>query len=332
MAMKAIRIEQFCSASDLAVREVPVATPGADEVLVRTVAIGVNFVDTQHRAGQPYPTELPLTLGIEAAGEVVAVGAAVQELAVGQPVAVAGPMIGAYAEYFVCPARLIVPLPAGTTYQQAAALLLQGMTAEALSHQAHAIGADDTVLVQAAAGGVGLLLTQIAKMRGATVIGTCSTEAKAQAVRAAGGDYTVRYTECDLTEAVMEITDGRGVNVVFDAVGRATFDAGIEVLCDGGHMVVYGLASGPVPPFDINRLSGIGTASGRGCLSLTWASLSTYNADRTAMVRRATMVLDWARTGRLSATIAATFRLDRAADAHLLLEQRGSIGKVLLQP
>ncbi len=330
--MNAVSIDAFGDAESLRIRRVPGPTLKANEVLIRNRAIGVNFVDVQHRSGHPYPIELPLILGIEAAGEVIDVGKEVRTVAVGQRVAVAGHMVGIYAEYFACPEELTIPLPETVDYEQAASSLLQGMTAHALSHEAYPIRAGDTVLIQAAAGGVGLLLTQIAKMRGATVIGTCSTEEKAIAVRAAGGDETILYTQTDVVEEVARITAGVGVHAVFDAVGRTTFDAGLEALRAGGHMVVYGLASGNVAPFDINRLSGIAGYSSRGSLSLTWASLSTYNDDREVMLQRAATVLDWVAAGDVSVTVAGRFPLRDARDAHGLLERRDSIGKILLIP
>ena len=330
--MNAIVVESFGDAESLRMSRVPIPTPKSNEVLIRNRAIGVNFVDTQHRSGRPYPVELPLTLGIEAAGTVVAVGEAVRAVAVGQRAAVAGHMVGIYAEYVVCPEAFVIPLPETVDYEAAAASLLQGMTAHALSLEAYPIRGGDTVLIQAAAGGVGLLLTQIAKMRGATVIGTCSTEKKAAAVREAGGDAVVLYTHADVADEVARITGDEGVHAVFDAVGRTTFDAGLDALRAGGHMVIYGLASGNVAPFDINRLSGIAGYRSRGCLSLTWASLSTYNTDREVMLRRAETVLHWVATGDLAVRIAGRFPLADAHRAHRLLEDRGSIGKVLLIP
>ncbi|MEM8805482.1 MAG: quinone oxidoreductase [Cyanobacteria bacterium P01_G01_bin.38] len=330
--MNAINVTAFGNATSLQMSQVPIPTPKANEVLVRNHAIGVNFVDTQHRAGQPYPVELPLILGIEAAGEVVAVGEKVNYINRNQRVAIAGDMVGIYAEYCVCPEDILIPLPKGVSYEQAASVLLQGMTAHALSHEAYAIQPGDTVLIQAAAGGVGLLLTQIAKMRGATVIGTCSTNEKATAIRAVGGDDVILYTQANLIKEVMHLTSDIGVHAAFDGLGKTTFDASLEVLRPRGSLVIYGLASGNVPPFNINRLSGIAGYSSQGCLSITWASLSIYNAHREDRLRRAETVLTWLSQGALRVKIAGRFSLEEASEAHRLLETRQSIGKILLIP
>ncbi|MEO1521363.1 MAG: quinone oxidoreductase [Cyanobacteria bacterium J06633_2] len=330
--MNAINVTAFGDAGSLQVSQVPIPTPKANEVLVRNHAIGVNFVDTQHRAGKPYPVDLPLILGIEAAGEVVALGEQVSHISLRQRVAIAGHMVGIYAEYCTCPEDILIPLPDSVGYEQAASCLLQGMTAHALSHQAYAIQKGDTVLVQAAAGGVGSLLTQMAKRRGATVIGTCSTSEKASAIRVVGGDRVILYTQADVVKDVMQLTGGAGVHAVFDAVGRTTFDAGLEVLRPQGNMVIYGLTSGNVPPFDINRLSGIAGYSSQGCLSITWASLSIYNARRETMLRRAATVLEWLSEGTLAVNIAGCFPLEQAGRAHHFLESRQVIGKVILVP
>ena len=330
--MKAINVTAFGDADSLRLSQVPIPIPKANEVLVRNRAIGVNFVDTQHRAGKPYPVDLPLILGIEAAGEVVDLGEQVSCISKGQRVAIAGHMAGIYAEYCACPEDVLIPLPDSIGYEQAASCLLQGMTAHALSHEAYAVQKGDTVLVQAAAGGVGSLLTQIAKLRGATVIGTCSTPAKASAIRTFGGDSVILYTQADVVKEVMHLTGKAGVHAVFDAVGKATFDAGLEVLRPQGHMVIYGLTSGNVPPFDINRLSGIAGYSSQGCLSITWASLSIYNARREDMLRRAATVLEWLGEGTLRVNIADCFPLEQVSKAHHLLESRQVIGKVMLVP
>ena len=331
--MKAVNVTAFGDAESLQVSQVPIPTPKANEVLVRNYAIGVNFVDTQHRTGKPYPVDLPLILGIEAAGEVVALGEQVSCISERQRVAIAGHMAGIYAEYCTCPEDVLIPLPDSISYEQAASCLLQGMTAHALSHEAYAVQKGDTVLVQAAAGGVGSLLTQIAKLRGAAVIGTCSTLAKAAAIRSFGGDSVLLYTQADVVKEVMHLTGNIGVHAVFDAVGKTTFDAGLEALCPQGSMVmIYGLTSGNVPPFDINRLSGIAGYSSQGCLSITWASLSVYNARREDMLRRAATVLEWLGEGTLRVNIADRFPLEQASKAHHLLESRQVIGKVILVP
>ena len=262
----------------------------------------------------------------------VALGEKVTCVRKGQRIAIAGHMAGIYAEYCVCPEDVVIPLPDEISYEQAASVLLLGMTAHALSHEAYAIQARDTVLVQAAAGGVGLLLTQMAKMLGARVIGTCSTNEKAMAIRAAGGDDVILYTQDDVAKEVMHLTDGLGVHAVFDGVGKTTFDAGLEVLRAKGHMVIYGLASGNVPPFDINRLSGITDRVSQGCSSITWANLSTYNAHRENRLQRAQTVLEWVKQDLLTLNIAGQFSLEQAGKAHHLLESRQTIGKILLIP
>ena len=330
--MNAINITAFSDADSLRVSQVPIPVPKANEVLVRNYAIGVNFVDTQHHKGKPYPVKLPLIPGIEAAGEVVALGQKVTKVSKGQRIAIAGQMVGIYAEYCVCPEDVVIPLPDEISYEQAASVLLQGMTAHALSHEAYAIQARDTVLIQAAAGGVGLLLTQMAKMRGAKVIGTCSTSEKAMKIRAVGGDDIILYTKNDVVKEVLQLTDGAGVHAVFDGVGKTTFDAGLEVLRAKGSMVIYGLTSGNIPSFDINRLSGITGNSGRGCLSVMWASLSIYNAYQEDRLKRAQTVLGWVKEGLLTINISDQFSLDQASKAHHFLESRQAIGKVLLIP
>ena len=310
----------------------PVAIPQEKEVLVKNRAIGVNFVDTQHRAGLNYPVNLPLIPGIEAAGTVEAMGPSVNEFKVGDRVGYAGYMGGDYAEYTVIPEAKLVPVPDNVTFELAAAALLQGMTAHCLAYSVYPIKENDIVLIQAAAGGVGLLLVQMAKRRGATVIGTVSTAEKAELVKAVGADHVILYSQADFETETMRLTHGEGVHAVYDSVGRTTFDKGINVLKAQGRMIVFGLSSGPVPAFDINRLSGITGSGNKGSLFLTWATLSDYAAEREDLLWRARDVLEWVGEGELTVHIAGTFPLVEAADAHRLLESRQIGGKVLLMP
>ena len=238
----------------------------------------------------PYP-------GIEGAGTVEAVGPSVHEFKVGDRVGYAGYMGGDYAEYTAVPEARLVPVPDNLTFELAAAALLQGMTAHCLAYSVYPIKEDDVVLIQAAAGGVGLLLVQMAKRRGATVIGTVSTPEKAELAKAAGVDHVILYGQVDFETETMRLTHGAGVHAVYDSVGRTTFDKGINVLRTQGYMIVFGLSSGPVPVFDINRLSGITGSVSRGSLFLTWATLSDYAARREDLVWRARDVLEWVEPG-----------------------------------
>lgn len=331
--MKAIQFEQHGGAEVLHVVDLPVPVPQGNQVLVHNRAIGVNYVDVQHRQGGYYPVTLPLIPGIEAAGVVDAVGAAVHDFRAGDRVAYGGYMGGNYAEYTLVPEDRLVPVPAAIDFEQAAGGLLQGMTAYVLSHQVHPVQAGDWVLVQAAAGGVGLMLVQCAALRGGMVIGTVSSAAKADAVRAAGAAHVVVYTEQDFHPAVMQLTDGQGVQVVYDAVGQTTFEAGMRSLRKRGHMVVYGQTSGSGPLLlDVNRLSGITADSFAGSLTVTWAAASHYTETRDALRACAQAVFDLIGQGQLQARIADRLPLAQAADAHRLLESRQVMGKVLLLP
>lgn len=330
--MKAILIRQHGGPEVLKVEDIPTPIPHEKEVLVNNRAIGVNFVDTQHRAGLNYPVNLPLIPGTEAAGIVEAVGSNVSEFKVGDRVGYAGYMGGNYAEFTMVPEDKLVPVPNNVSFELAAASLLQGMTAHCLAYSVYPIREKDIVLIQVAAGGVGLLLVQMAKRRGATVIGTVSTAEKAETVKAVGGDHVILYTQDDFETETMRLTQGEGVHAVYDSVGQTTFDKGIKVLRTQGYMVVFGLTSGPVPSFDINRLSGITGSGNKGSLFLTWATLSDYAAKREDLLWRARDVLEWVGEGSLSVHIAGTFPLANAAEAHRLLESRQISGKVLLLP
>ncbi len=320
--MYAVRIHQHGGPEVLRYEEVPTPTPGEGQVLVRLVACGLNFIDIYQRRGL-YRVELPVTLGQEGAGVVEAVGPGVTELQPGDRVAYAN-VLGAYAEYAVVPAARLVRIPEGVTYQQAAAVMLQGMTAHYLVHSTYPLKPQDTCLVHAAAGGVGLLLIQMAKRRGAVVIGTTSTEEKARLAREAGADHVIVYTQQDFEQEVMRITDGRKVQVVYDSVGKDTFDKSLNCLALRGMMVLYGQSSGPVPPFDPQILAQ------KGSLFLTRPVLWNYTATRDELLWRAGEVLGAVARGDLKVRIDRALPLSQAQEAHRALEGRETTGKVLL--
>ncbi|UCF41763.1 MAG: quinone oxidoreductase [Gemmatimonadota bacterium] len=306
----------------LEVREIP--EPGAGEVRVRIAAAGVNFIDVYFRTGL-YPRELPCVLGLEGAGVVEAVGDDVESLAEGDRVAWASAP-DSYAEWLVAPAAGLVPVPDGVSDALAAAAMLQGMTAHYLVHATRETREKDVALVHAAAGGVGLLLVQMLKGSGATVIGTCSSEEKERLVREAGADHVVRYTESDFGTAAREVTGGRGVDVVYDSVGRDTFEGSLGCLRPRGLLVLYGQSSGPVPAFDLNRLNTSGS------LFVTRPSLFHYVREREELEERAGAVLDAVASGALRVRVDAEYRLGEAAEAHRALEERRTAGKLLLIP
>ncbi len=322
--MKAIRIHSHGGLEVLQLEDIPVPVPGAGQALVRIEAAGVNFIDIYYRTGL-YPAPLPYTLGQEAAGTVTALGPGVSGLSVGDRVAYCG-VPGAYAEYAVVPADRLVPVPAGVTTRQAAAVLLQGTTAQYLATSTYPLAAGQTCLVHAAAGGVGLLLCQIAKRRGARVIGTVSTEAKAELARAAGADHVILYTQQDFEVEVKRLTGGAGLPVVYDSVGKTTFDKSLDCLARRGMMVLYGQSSGPVPPFDLQILNR------KGSLYVTRPTLAHYVATRQELLERAGQVLGWVADGSLSVRIGAEYPLAQAAEAQRALAGRETTGKVLLVP
>ncbi len=321
--MKAIRIRSHGGPEALVLEEVAEAkiTPG--HLKLRIAAAGVNFIDVYHRTGL-YPKELPFTPGLEAAGEVLEVGEGVSGFAVGDRVASAQ-VLGAYAARALVPAEKAVRVPAGIDWGQAAAALLQGMTAHYLCHDTYPLRAGDTCLVHAAAGGVGLLLVQMAKRKGARVIGTVSTEEKAALARRAGADDVILYSQQDFEQEVLRLTEGRRLQVVYDSVGQATFDKSLACLAPRGMLVLYGQSSGVVPPISPSRLS-------PGSLFLTRPGLFDYVPDRESLARRAGDVLSWVEDGGLELRIGHTFPLADAAGAHRALEGRKTTGKVLLQP
>lgn len=322
--MRAIRISENGGPDVLVATEVGDPRPGPGEALVRVEAAGVNFIDVYQREGR-YPIPLPGTPGLEGAGTVVEVGEGVTDLATGDRVAWAS-QLGSYAELVAAKAPALVKIPEGIDTRSAAAAMLQGMTAHYLSQTCYPLKAGDTCLVHAAAGGVGLLLTQMAKRAGARVIGTVSTEEKAALSREAGADDVILYTEVDFEAEVKRLTDGEGVEVVYDSVGRTTFDKSLNCLGPLGYLVLFGASSGPVPPFDPILLSQ------KGSLFLTRPTLGHYTATRDALLARAADVLGWIASGELRLRIEHTYPLERAADAHRDLEGRKTTGKLLLVP
>ena len=328
--MRAMRVDTFGGPEALRPVELPEPVPGPGEALVRHSAIGVNFVDTQHRAGAPYPIGLPLIPGVEAAGVVAAVGPGVSGVRVGDRVAYSG-STGAYAEYAARPAAELVPVPAGLDLRMAAAALLQGTTAHYLSHSAYPLGPGDTALIHAAAGGVGRLLVQLAKRRGATAIAVVSSEAKARVARADGADHVLVGAGGFAAEA-RRLTGGRGVDVVYDSVGRATFEQSLAALRPRGLLAAYGQASGPVAPFDIVSLAGFSRPAGNGSLFITWSSNGDYCATREELLWRAGDIFGGLLAGTLHVEVAGSFPLSEAAQAHRLLEGRGVTGKLILLP
>ncbi len=322
--MKAVRFHQCGGPEVLRYEEAPEPVPAAGQALVEIEAIGLNYIDTYHRSGL-YPVALPCIPGMEAAGTVKAVGEGVQEVKVGDRVAYAG-VIGAYARQAAIPAARLVPLPSGVDFQTGAAAMLQGMTAHYLVHGSYPLGKGDTALIHAAAGGVGLLLVQMAGRLGARVIATVSTAEKEALARQAGADEVIRYTEQDFEAEVKRLTGGRGVDVVYDSVGKTTFDKGLNVLRPRGYMVLFGQSSGPVPPFDP------GILNTKGSLFLTRPTLVHYTATRQELLSRAGDVLNWLGSGQLSLRIGARFPLAEAAQAHRALQGRQTTGKVLLLP
>ncbi len=323
--MKAIRVNEHGGPEVLSYEEVPTPEPGPGEARVRLAASGVNYIDTYQREGT-YKMDLPFTLGQEGAGEVEAIGEGVEEVSVGDHVAFAGVM-GSYAEQIVAPADRLVPVNVTLVEARvAAAAMLQGMTAHYLTHSTFPLEEGHTALVHAAAGGVGLLLVQMAKMRGATVIGTAGSEEKANLAREAGADHVVVYTERDFVEETRKLTGGEGVNVVYDGVGKATFEGSLDCLKPRGYMVLFGAASGPVPPFDPQILNQ------KGGLFLTRPSLAHYTATREELLWRAESVLSWIGNGTLDIRIGGTYPLKDAAQAHRDLEGRRTTGKLILIP
>lgn len=324
--MRAVQITQTGAPEVLAVTEIGAPTPGPDDVVIAVAAAGVNFIDTYQRSGL-YPLTLPTVLGMECAGVITAVGDQVKDRAIGDRVAVAWTQEpGAYAEQVAIPADRTVPVPEDIDLETAAALMLQGMTAHFLSASTATLGRDDTVLIYAAAGGVGRLLVQLAKRRGARVLACTSTEEKAAIVTALGADEVIRYRDVDVPQTVRALTDGVGVDVVYDSVGAATFDDSLASLKPRGLMVLYGGASGPVPPLDPQVLAR------HGSLYLTRPVLAAYIATPEELTWRANTLFDLVRSGDLDVAIHERYPLEDAARAHTDLESGATSGKLLLIP
>jgi len=320
--MKCILVKEPGGPEKMQLEDVPTPAPGPKQALVHIAASGVNFIDVYFRTGL-YKADLPVTLGNEAAGTVEAVGPEVTEVAVGDRVAYAMAR-GSYAEFAVVPAVHLVKIPDGLDFQTAAAAMLQGMTAHYLTHSTWPLKNGDTCLVHAAAGGAGGLIVQMAKMLGARVFGTVSTEEKARIACEHGVDEAILYTQQDFEAEVKRLTSGRGVDVVYDSVGKTTFDKSLNSLRPRGLMALFGQSSGPVPPFDPNILNG------KGSLFLTRPSLGHHQLTRQELLWRAGDVLQWIAAGKLRLRIDRTYPLAEAAAAHGALEGRRTTGKLLL--
>jgi NADPH2:quinone reductase len=322
--MKAVRVHQFGGPENLKYEDVPDPSPKPGHAIVEIEASGINFIDVYQRIGL-YKNQLPLTLGQEGAGVVSAIGDGVTRVKVGDRVAWTS-ILGSYAEYGAVPADRLVSLPAGVSTRQGAAAMLQGLTAHYLACTTFPLKAGDTCLVHAGAGGVGLLLTQVARLRGARVITTVSNEEKAALSRAAGAAEVVLYTTQDFEAEVKRITEGRGVDVVYDSVGQTTFAKSLNCLRPRGMLVLFGHSSGPVAPFDPLTLSQ------KGSLFLTRPTLLNYIASRDDLDERARDMFAWITSGSLSLRMEFEFPLEHAAEAHRALEGRRSTGKILLIP
>jgi NADPH2:quinone reductase len=322
--MKAIQVSQTGGPEVLVPTDVPAPKPKPDEALVQIKAAGVNFIDVYFREGR-YPAPVPFINGQEGAGVVTEVGSEVQLVQPGDRVAYTG-SLGSYAEYAAVPAQRLVKIPDELSFEQAAAAMLQGMTAHYLTHSTYKLQAGETALIHAAAGGVGLLLVQMAKKIGARVIGTAGTHEKAELAREAGADECIIYSENDFETETKRLTDGKGVHVVYDGVGKVTFDKDLNVLRPRGFLVLFGGSSGAVPPFDLIKLSQ------KGSLYITRPTLGHYTLTREELEWRARDVLGWIVAGELKLRIHKTYPLAEAAQAHRDLEGRKTTGKLLLLP
>ncbi len=321
----AIRFHETGGPEVLRWEAVDVPAPSAGEVTLRQHAVGLNFIDTYHRSGL-YPVPLPSGIGLEGAGEVIAVGEGVTELRVGDRVAYAGGPIGAYAQQRNMPADRLVKLPEGIAYEQGAAMMLQGMTAQYLLRQTYRVQPGDTILIHAAAGGVGLIACQWAKALGATVIGTVGSDEKAALAKAHGCDHTILYTREKFADRVREITGGKGVPVVYDSIGKDTFMDSLSCLRPRGMMVTYGNATGQVAPFDLSLLGKMGS------LFVTRPTLFGYAAERAALVAMANELFDIVGSGKVKIEVRQRYALADAANAHRDLEARKTTGSTVLDP
>jgi NADPH2:quinone reductase len=320
--MKSIQVQEHGGPEKLKLVEIPKPQPGPKQALVRIAYSGVNFIDIYFRIGL-YKADLPLTPGNEASGTVEAVGSEVTEVAPGDHVAYAMTR-GSYTEYALVPAAQLVKIPAGVELATAAAAMLQGMTAHYLTHSSYPLKSGSTCLVHAAAGGAGGLIVQMAKMAGARVFGTVSTEEKAAIARGHGADEVILYTQQDFESEVKRLTNGAGADVVYDSVGKTTFDKSLNCLRPRGLLALFGQSSGPVPPFDPTILNG------KGSLFLTRPSLGHYLLTREELLWRSGDVLNWVQSGKLKVNIGGTYPLAQAAEAHRALEGRKTTGKLLL--
>ena len=324
--MQVVRISEYGGPEAMRLEEAPTPEPGPGQVCVRVAAAGVNFIDIYQRSGQ-YRVPLPFALGGEGAGTVEAVGADVADLRPGQRVAWAAGVQGSYATHALAPADRLVPVPDGLELQDAAAALLQGMTAHYLVHSTYRLGPDHSCLIHAAAGGVGQLFCQMARIRGAgLVIGTAGTPEKAQLAKAAGANEVIVYTQQDFLTETQRITGGAGLDVVYDSVGKDTFDKSLRCLKPRGTLVLFGASSGPVPPFDINVLQNLGS------LFVTRPTLRDYTANRDELLWRSGDLFNWIADGKLRLRIERTYPLAEAAAAHRDLASRATAGKLLLLP
>jgi NADPH2:quinone reductase len=322
--MKAIQIQQTGGPDVLRLAELPIPEPGPGQVLIRVEATGVNFIEIYFRKGT-YKASMPLVPGSEAAGTVEELGPGVTGFKAGDAVASVS-VLGSYAEYALVPAAGLVKVPDGLTMVQAAAAMLQGMTAHYLTYSAFPLKSGDTALVHAGAGGVGLLLTQMAKRIGARVITTVSSQEKAELSREAGADEVILYTQVEFEPEVKRLTGGKGVDVVYDSVGKTTFESSLNSLRPRGLLALFGASSGPVPPFDLIQLSG------RGSLYITRPTLWHYIGSRAELEQRANDVLGWAAKGELKLRTEHLYPLAEAAQAQTDLEARRTTGKILLEP
>lgn len=320
--MKAIQVPQNGGPDVMQLVDLPIPQPQPDQAVVKLSASGVNFIDVYHREGR-YKTSLPFILGQEGAGTVTAVGSDVKSVKAGDRVAWTG-ILGSYAEYAAVPADRLVPIPTDIPEQQAAAAMLQGMTAHYLTHDTYPLKRGQTALIHAAAGGVGLLLVQMAHTIGARVIGTVSTDEKAKLARDAGADQIILYTKQDFEAETKHLTNGKGVDVVYDGVGKTTFEKGLNVLRPRGYMVLFGGSSGAVPPFDLIQLSQ------KGSLFVTRPTLVHYIGTTEELRNRASAVFGMIAAGKLKLRIEHTYKLADAQQAHRDLESRKTAGKLLL--
>ena len=321
--MKAVQITEYGGPDVMKYVDLPDPIAGPEQAVVDIQAVGVNFTDIYSREGVN-PPGLPWVAGVEGAGVVRSVGAGVTNVAVGDNVAYCS-FPGSYAEQAVVPAWRLIKMPDGLSTRDGAAVMLQGMTAHYLCHDTYPVQRGDRVLVHSGAGGVGLLLIQMCKMLGAYVYSTVSTDAKAELARAAGADQVILYTQQDFAEEIAKATDGAGLHAVFDAVGKDTFDQSVASLAPRGYMVLYGQASGPVPPIDPRVL-------GNGSKFLTRPGLGDYTANREELDKRAGAVLGWVQSGQLKLRVEHTFTLSDAPEAHRQLAARATTGKIILTP